>query len=126
MTRRALSAALLLSSLACASQHPRPPASPCAGATGKPQQINEPTVGTLSDLSVGVSNILERDLPDDKGVVNPRVSAHLSIWDPTNEQDGNEATVIPGHIVPIGADRYCVEAVEMPRTRPGWIILRKL
>jgi hypothetical protein len=88
-------------------------------------RFRETTNPTLSDHQVGISNIFERDLPDAKGVVAPRLSAVLVIFDPATKQSRRE-TVATGTTVAIGADRYCVVGVEEGKSGPGWVSLRKL
>lgn len=88
-------------------------------------RFRETTNPTVSDHQVGISNIFERDLPDAKGVVGPRISAVLVIFDPATRQSRRE-TVATGSTVAIGADRYCVVSVEEGKNGPGWVSLRKL
>lgn len=88
-------------------------------------RLRETTNPTVSDRQVGISNIFERDLPDAKGVVGPRMSAVLVIFDPATKQSRRE-TVAAGNVVSIGADRYCVVSVEEGKSAPGWVSLQKL
>jgi len=88
-------------------------------------RFRETTNPTVSGNQVGISNIFERDLPDAKGVVGPRISAVLVIFDPATQQSRRE-TVATGSTVAIGADHYCVVSVEAGKSAPGWVSLRKL
>lgn len=87
--------------------------------------IRETTQPTISGHLVGVSNIWERELPDDKGVIAPRLSASLSIQDLASNQVRNEK-VFAGSILLLGPDRYCVVSIEEGGATPGAITLRKL
>ena len=87
--------------------------------------LRETTNPTLSDHQVGISNIFERDLPDASGVVGPRLSAVLVIFDPATKQSRRE-TVAADSVVTIGADRYCVVGLQEGKSQPGSISLRKL
>jgi hypothetical protein len=114
-----------------ACQHERSPTvvlhraeAPCRGSAPEDQRLHETTVAQLSGYSVGLSNIFERDLPDESGFVASRMSAQLSIWDDTKAS--REETVIAGAIVTIGADRYCVKSIEPGDTAPGWVSLRQV
>jgi hypothetical protein len=113
-----------------------PAAAPAPGAAAAPDcqenrmqdevlRFRETTNPTLSNHQVGISNIFERDLPDAKGVVGPRLSAVLVIFDPATKQSRRE-TVATGTTVAIGADRYCIVGVEEGKSGPGWVSLRKL
>ena len=53
------------------------------------------------------------------GVVAPRVSVGLYIYDEDTKQSRPEI-VQDGATVTIGSDRYCVESIEMPDA-PGWV-----
>jgi len=87
--------------------------------------LRETTNPTLSDHQVGISNIFERDLPDASGVVAPRLSAVLVIFDPATKQSRRE-TVMADSVVTIGSDRYCVLSLEEGKAQPGSISVRKL
>ena len=93
--------------------------------TGEVLKFRETTSNTLSNKDLGISNIFERDLPDDKGVIAPRISAVLVIHDPRTDEIQRE-TVFAGNIVSIGGDRYCVVSVERGNGSPGWISLRQV
>jgi len=88
-------------------------------------RLRETTMPTLSERRVGISNIFERDLPDDKGVVASRLSALLTIHDPKTKESRKEKVIV-GSMVSIGADRYCVVDIEEGKTEPGSISVRKL
>jgi hypothetical protein len=105
-----------------------PASPPCAGVRleGEPQSYEEGTNPTISDYDVGISNIFARELPDDAGVVAKRLSASLSIHDPKTSSLRHEI-VVPGNIVTIGADRYCVTSVDYGSDpKPGSVFLQKL
>jgi len=93
--------------------------------TGELLKFRETTSNTLSNKDVGISNIFERDLPDDKGVIASRMSAVLVIHDPVTDEIQRE-TVFEGKIVSIGGDRYCVVSVEIGKGSPGWLSLRQV
>jgi hypothetical protein len=93
--------------------------------TGEVLKFRETTSNTLSNKDVGISNIFERDLPDEKGVIAPRLSAVLVIHDPHTDEIRRE-TVFAGNIVSIGGDRYSVVSVELGKGEPGWISLRQV
>jgi hypothetical protein len=87
--------------------------------------IRETTQPTISGHLVGVGNIWERELPDDQGVLEPRLSARLSIQNLTSQETRVEQ-VFAGSVIMLGADRYCVVNVEEGESAPGAITLRKL
>lgn len=87
--------------------------------------IRETTQPALSGYWVGVGNIWERDLPDEQGIVAPRLSAALAIHDPASGQTRHEK-VFAGSILTLGADRYLVVSVEEGDAIPGAITLRRL
>jgi hypothetical protein len=93
--------------------------------TGEVLRFRETTSNTLSNKDVGVSNIFERELPDEQGVIAPRLSAVLVIHDPHTDAIRRE-TVFAGNIVSIGGDRYTVVSVELGKGSPGWISLRQV
>lgn len=93
--------------------------------TGEVLKFRETTSNTLSNKDVGISNIFERDLPDDKGTIAPRVSGVLVIHDPKTDEIQRE-TVFAGSVVSIGGDRYCVVSVELGKGSPGWVSLRQV
>jgi hypothetical protein len=88
-------------------------------------EIRETSVGTLSGHLVGLSNIWERELPDEKGMVALRLSAKLSIQNIDTEKLRYQ-NVFAGSIVSLGVDRYCIKSVEQGESAPGGIILQKL
>jgi hypothetical protein len=88
-------------------------------------RFRETTSQTLSDKDVGISNIFERDIPDEKGVVAKRMSAVLVIHDPMTDEIKRE-TVFAGSVVAIGGDRYRVLSVDAGTDAPGWISLKKV
>ena len=88
-------------------------------------KIGETTQMRLSGHKVGVSNIWERELPDDKGVVAPRMSALLSILEIASARE-LDVMVFAGSVLELGPDRYCIVRVEEGQTAPGDIFLRKL
>jgi hypothetical protein len=118
--------------LACGSSSPHASAPPRATtaecptdhAWGEVMPLRETTQPTLSGVSVGISNIFDRDVPDDRGKVSTKLSAQLSITDPTSQQTHRE-TVIAGSIVVLGADHYCVTRIEEGVTEPGSIAVRE-
>jgi len=79
----------------------------------------------MSGRRIGIANILERELPDESGVVALRMSALLNIHDPETGTSIKEK-VFAGSMVSIGVDRYCVVKVEQGTTSPGWVTVRKL
>jgi hypothetical protein len=87
--------------------------------------IEQNTVGTISNHAVGVSNIFERELPDDKGVIALRMSANLSIWDIASQQTRHEK-VFAGKVITLGTDRYCVVHVKYGESSSGSVTLRKI
>ncbi|HLO84625.1 MAG TPA: hypothetical protein VK203_06370 [Nostocaceae cyanobacterium] len=87
--------------------------------------IGSNTVGTISNYRVGVANIWERELPNDKGVIAPRTSAILAILDPTSQQS-REEMVFTGSVISLGSDRYCVINVEYSDSSSSSITLRKI
>src|SRR5262245_33762548 len=74
---------------------------------GEPMTFRETTQPDLAGYYVGISNIFERDLPDDKGVIAPRMSANLTITNPKTDESRYEK-VFAGNVITIGADRYCI------------------
>lgn len=87
--------------------------------------VRETTQPSLSGHLVGVSNIWERNLPDDHGIVAQRMSAQLSILEVATRATRTEY-VAPGSTLTLGQDRYRVISVSEGRTAPGMIVLRKL
>jgi hypothetical protein len=87
--------------------------------------IRETAQPTISGHQVGVSNIWERELPDEKGVILPRVSASLTIKNLVSNRTRVEK-VFAGSVVVLDPDRYCVVDVEEGQTSPGAITLRKI
>jgi hypothetical protein len=88
-------------------------------------RFRETTSQTLSDQDVGISNIFERELPDEKGAVERRMSAVLVIHDPDTDEIKRE-TVYAGSVVAIGGDRYRVLSVDAGTDAPGWISMKKV
>lgn len=86
--------------------------------------IQETTHQEISGHLVGVGNIWERDLPDDKGVIAPRMSAILAIHDLATKKTRHEQ-VFAGSVITLGADRYHIVNVEEGGGAPGAITLRK-
>jgi hypothetical protein len=93
--------------------------------TGDEITIRETTQAQLSGHLVGVGNIWERDLPDDRGVIAPRLSASLSIEEIASREARSEKVFV-GSVLSLGADRYAVVNVEEGESEPGSITLRKL
>ncbi len=93
--------------------------------SGDVLKLRESTSNPLSNKDVGISNIIERELPDDQGTVASRVSCVLVIHDPKTDEIQRE-TVFAGQTVSIGSDRYCVVSVEPGKGAPGWVSLRAL
>jgi hypothetical protein len=91
---------------------------------GNEMTIRETTQPMISGHLVGVGNIWERDLPDDRGVIAPRLSATLSIMDLATNQTRHEI-VFTGSLLSLGDDTYCVVNVEEGKSELGEIILRK-
>jgi len=89
------------------------------------RKLRETTVANLSGLRVGTGNVFERDLPDARGVIAPRMSAVLAMFNPQTKQEWHE-TVIVGSVLALGADRYCVVGIDRGRGSPGWVTVRKL
>jgi hypothetical protein len=88
-------------------------------------RLRETTSSPVSNHQVGISNIFQRDLADAQGIVAPRMSAVLVIFDPVTSQLRRE-TVVTGSVVAIGADLYSVVSVEEGKRIPGWVSLRRL
>jgi hypothetical protein len=123
---------------ACAAACVTPAAGPDAAARQSNAQASEKKMSSdeitiaattqpeLSGHLVGVGNIFERDLPDDKGVVAPRMSATLAITSRASHQTRHE-DVFAGSVIALGADRYAVVAVvEGKKGQRGSITLRRL
>jgi hypothetical protein len=89
------------------------------------QRFRETTNPQLSQRSVGIADIMERDLPDASGAVARRTSATLVIFDAATNESRHE-TVQKGSVVAIGADRYCIADIELVRDAPGWLSMQKL
>jgi hypothetical protein len=87
--------------------------------------IEETTVGTISNHLVGVSNIWEWEIPDDKGVIAPRLSANISIQDITTKRSWEEKA-FAGKVISLGSDRYCVVQVKYGESSSGSVTLRKI
>jgi hypothetical protein len=88
-------------------------------------KFRETSNPTLSDRQVGISNIYERDLADDSGIVAPRLSAVLVIHN-SSSNDSRRQTVVVNSSVEIGADTYCVTAIEEGKNEPGSVSFRKV
>jgi hypothetical protein len=93
--------------------------------TNDPIRIRETTQPALSGQLIGVSNIWERDLPDEHGVVASRLSADVSVFDPAS-RTARRQEVYAGSVLAVGADRYCVVEVEGGKSAPGSITLRRI
>lgn len=78
---------------------------------------------TLSDRQVGISNIFERELPDDTGMVAKVMSAQLTIFDPKTDAIRREY-VFAGQTVEIGGGRYKIVSVEEGTDGPGWVSMQ--
>lgn len=87
--------------------------------------LRETTSSTFSDRQVGIGNIYERELPDKHGVVATRMSAAMAVHDPVTNYSRSELVTV-GDVVEIGADKYCVAAIDEGNDRLGSITLRKL
>ena len=87
--------------------------------------IRETTQTELSGHLVGVGNIWERNLPDESGVIAPRLSATLSIQDLASKAERHER-VFAGVNISLGADRYEVVSVAEGQSEPGSITLRQV
>lgn len=87
--------------------------------------LGETTQPALSGHRVGVSNIWERSLAGEQGILGPRPSAQLSIMDPATRTT-RTVFVGEGDTFELGMDRYRVTAVAAGRTAPGWIVVRKI
>jgi hypothetical protein len=87
--------------------------------------IRETTQAVIAGLDVGVSNIWERELADEKGVIAPRVSATLSIHDPKSSRS-EEQKVFAGTVLSLGPERYLVVEVHEGTSSLGALTLRKL
>jgi len=86
--------------------------------------IRETTQQEISGHLVGVGNIWERELPDDKGVIAPRMSATLAIHDLTKQQTRHEQ-VFAGSVITLGEDRYHIVNVDEGGGARGAITLRR-
>jgi hypothetical protein len=82
----------------------------------------ETTKPTISGQEVGISNILQRKLPDADGVVAARLSVELDLIDRANDTVRREYLAVDG-TVQIGADRYCVVEIQAGTPGPGWVSL---
>lgn len=87
--------------------------------------IGETTQPALSGYLVGVSNIWERELPGRDGTLATRMSAQLSIFDPSTRTARTEF-VGADDTIELGGDRYRVAAVTAGRSAPGSIVVRRL
>lgn len=87
--------------------------------------IRETTQRELSKHLVGVSNIWERELPDDQGVIARRMAAQLTIYNIASEESRVE-DVFAGRVISVGTDRYYVVDVEYSQSSYGSVILRKI
>lgn len=87
--------------------------------------LRETTSSTLSDRQVGIGNIYERELPDKHGVVATRMSAAMAVHDPATNVSLSELVTV-GDVVGIGADKYCVVAIDEGNDQLGSITLRKV
>lgn len=87
--------------------------------------IRETTQVRISGHRVGAGNIWERELPDEHGVIAPRLSAVLSIQEIATEQQRHEK-VFTGNVVTLGQNRYQVVTIEEGESGPGSITLRRL
>ena len=93
--------------------------------TEKDMTIRETTQAAISGCLVGVGNIWERELADDKGETANRMSASLSITDVTSRET-HVIKVFAGGAFTVGADRYYVVDVREGEKAPGSITIRKL
>lgn len=126
-----------LTSLGCSTPEKGPASSaanasetaacPASAGTLQGEEIilREPTQPTLAGHHVGVGNIFERELPDDDGVVAPRLSASLHIADPATGDERDEL-VRAGSVLVLGDERHCVVRVEAGGSAPGAIAVRRL
>ena len=87
--------------------------------------IRETTQPAISGHLVGVSNIWERNLPDNRGVIASRLSATVTIRDVASHETRVER-VFAGSVLALGTDHYCVVRVEPGKSAPGAITLRKM
>jgi hypothetical protein len=94
--------------------------------TNDPIRIRETTMVELSGHRVGISNIWERELPDENGTVLPRMSATVSLVNVATRREQPDFHVFAGSIFSIGGDRYCVDEVEEGSSTPGNVYLHKV
>lgn len=86
--------------------------------------IGETTQSTISGQWVGVSNIFERDIPDERGVIEARLSANVTVHDPNSKLTRDEKVIV-GSVVLIGVDRYKIIGIEAGEMTPGKIVIQK-
>jgi hypothetical protein len=127
--RAAVRVALLLAAMHGVTDASRPqPQSPddrYAQMNSADITIRETTQPIISGQLVGVSNIWERDLPDERGNVAPRLSATLSIVEAASTRSRVERIVV-GSVVVLGSDSYRVVRIDRGESAPGSITLRQL
>jgi hypothetical protein len=87
--------------------------------------IQESTQPKIGNYLVGVANIWERDLPDDNGVVASRVSASVTVFDPTTNESHREFVVV-GSTLLIGNDRYRVVHIDEGHSDLGAITVSRI
>ena len=88
--------------------------------------IIETTQLKMFHYLVGVSNIWERELPDQQGVIKPRLSANINIFD-LDSKESREQEVFSESIIALEGQNYRVVNVnDGTHTRPGSITLQKM
>ena len=87
--------------------------------------IRETTQPAIGNHLLGVSNIWERELPDDRGVVAARLSATLNIADPATGEARREFVIV-GSEFSLGAERYRVVNIDEGASDLGAITVRRI
>lgn len=87
--------------------------------------IRETTQAAIGDHFVGVGNIWERDLPDDAGVIAPRLSAHVFVAEQTSS-DSQRHTVTVGSTLPVGNAEYRVINIDEGHGELGSVTVRRM
>lgn len=87
--------------------------------------IRETTQAAIGNHFVGVANIWDRDLPDDAGVIAPRLSAHVFVSEQTSS-DSQRHTVTIGSTFAVGDAEYQLIDIDEGRGEPGSITVRRM
>ena len=87
--------------------------------------IVETTVGDLSHYRLGVADIWVRELPDEQGKIEPRLSASLSVFD-ENTKEETDHEVFVGSIIHLDDGNYQVTDMDEGSSTPGSLTLQKI